>query len=440
MPEYLRILHNQGMERHINTGKKHIPWESVEVPGLHKDGREIPLEISFGKFIDNEQHIFTGIIRDISERKKTESELALKDDAINMASEGIMITDARISDNPLIYVNHGFEQITGYTKEEVLGRSGVFLEGPDTDPKAAAEIYKIIHERRSGKVEILNYKKDGTPFWNLLSLTPLTNSQGAVTNYIAVQTDITSRKHSEEQVHKALEKEKELNEMKSHFITTASHEFRTPLSAIVSSSEILEYYNEKLTEDKRLSHLKKIQKAARTITDILEEILAYNKAEGGKFHFNPDQINITLFCQRIIENILQHNDCRISFKNISGTDIAFLDKELLRPTLDNILTNACKFSPPGSYVDCTVSRDSNSLVFTIEDQGIGIPDSDIERITEPFHRGINAGNIAGAGLGLAVVKRMVDIQNGTLEISSSIGHGTKITVTLPEENRKPERI
>ncbi|MES2766872.1 MAG: PAS domain S-box protein [Bacteroidota bacterium] len=433
MPEYLRALHNEGMEHHIHTGEKHIPWEAVAVPGLHKDGYEIPLEISFGKFVDNGNHIFTGIIRDVSERRRTEDELALRDNAIDMASEGMMITDAQNPENPLIYVNHGFEQITGYSKEEVLGKNGKFLEGPETSPEAVAEIYRIIAEQRAGKVEILNYRKDGTTFWNLLSLTPLVNSQGIVTNYIAVQTDITERKRTEEQIKIAFEKEKELSEMKSHFITTASHEFRTPLSAIISSAEILEYYSEKLSEDKRLLHLKKIQTAAKMITNILEEILAYNKADSGKYICQPTEINVTELCKSIIEDTLQNSTQHtISFKNLTDTDVAVLDGDMLRLLLDNLLSNAVKFSKTESTTHLTVLKENNKYVFTVEDEGIGIPPSDIERITEPFHRGTNAGNIQGTGLGLAIVKRMIDLHKGSLEIVSVVGEGTKVIVTLPE--------
>lgn len=435
MPEYLRSLHAEGMNRHIQTGIRHIPWNAVEVPGLHKDGREIPLEISFGKFIDNGHHIFTGIIRDVSERKRAESELALRENAIDMASEGIMITDARFPDNPLVYVNRGFEQITGYTKEEVIGRSGIFLEGPDTDLDTAAGIYEIIRSRQAGKVEILNYKKDGTPFWNLLSLTPLLNAEGVVTNYIAVQTDITERKRQEEQVRKAFEKEKELGEMKSHFITTASHEFRTPLSAIISSAEILEYYSEKLSRERQLMHLKKIQGAAKNITDILQEILAYNKAETGKFIWKPRDVNFTVVCQEIIDDIsLQYeNKCTVIFKNSAGTDTAILDYDLFKITIEAIISNAVKFSHASGTIRLNIVLKENALVCTIEDDGIGIPAQDIELITEPFHRGTNAGNIPGAGLGLALVKRVIGIQHATLHIMSEPGRGTQVTLTFPQK-------
>jgi PAS domain S-box-containing protein len=260
------------------------------------------------------------------------------------------------------------------------------------------------------------------------------------------------RKQAEGEIHKALAKEKELRELKSRFVSMTSHEFRTPLTTIQSSAELLERYSHRWGEEKKLTHLHRIQLSVKHMTKLLDDILILGKVEAGKLEFNPVPIDLATFCRNLVEE-LQLNDTNqhiIHFtispgrrgdgensppeSLIPSPAQAQMDEKLLRQILENLLSNAIKYSPPGSTVEFTLSYLAEQVVFQICDRGIGIPNEDLHRLFETFHRATNVGTISGTGLGLAIVKRCVDIHQGQIAVESIIGVGTTFTVTLPLHN------
>lgn len=294
------------------------------------------------------------------------------------------------------------------------------------------------------------------------------------------------RKQAEGEIRKALEKEKELTELKSRFISMTSHEFRTPLTTIQSSAELLENYSHRWTEEKKLSHLLRIQTSVEHMTTLLNDVLILGKAEAGKLEFNPAPLDLENFCRNLVEE-LQLNDTdqhTIRFqvgnrewgvgsgeggqretddvlrKRSGSTHLSYckfasastpleeqtgvhsllpgqlpcMDEKLLRQILENLLNNAIKYSPASSTVEFILSGFSNQVVFQICDRGIGIPMEDQKLLFETFHRASNVGTIAGTGLGLAIVKRCVDIHQGQIVMESEVGVGTTFTVTLPIYN------
>lgn len=260
------------------------------------------------------------------------------------------------------------------------------------------------------------------------------------------------RKQAEGEIRKALEKEKELTELKSRFISMTSHEFRTPLTTIQSSAELLEHYSQKWTQEKKLTHLHRIQTSVKHMTKLLNDVLIIGKAEAGKLKLAPAPLELEKFCRDLVEE-LQLNDTdqhAIAFTcdgkpetgdgRQAGLDnaplssqfpIPCMDEKLLRQILENLLSNAIKYSPKGGTVDFTLSYFSDRAIFKIRDRGIGIPAEDQQRLFETFHRAANVGTIAGTGLGLAIVKKCVDIHRGQVAVESEIGLGTTFTVTLP---------
>ncbi|HEY9727359.1 MAG TPA: ATP-binding protein [Chroococcales cyanobacterium] len=268
------------------------------------------------------------------------------------------------------------------------------------------------------------------------------------------------RKQAEGEIRKALAKEKELRELKSRFVSMTSHEFRTPLTTIQSSAELLERYSHKWGEEKKLTHLHRIQLSVKHMTKLLDDILILGKVEAGKLEFNPVPIDLATFCRNLVEE-LQLNDTnqhiihfaisqgrrgdgktgRVGDREnspshplISSPAQAQMDEKLLRQILENLLSNAIKYSPPGSTVEFTLSYLAEQVVFQICDRGIGIPSEDLHQLFETFHRATNVGTISGTGLGLAIVKRCVDIHQGQIAVESKIGVGTTFTVTLPLYN------
>ena len=263
------------------------------------------------------------------------------------------------------------------------------------------------------------------------------------------------RKQAEGEIRKALEKEKELTELKSRFISMTSHEFRTPLTTIQSSAELLERYSQKWTPERKLTHLHRIQTSVKHMTKLLNDVLIIGKAEAGKLKLTPAPLELEKFCGDLVEE-LQLNDtnqhaiaftcgCALETGDLgqpgqggignaplsSKFPILCMDEKLLRQILENLLSNAIKYSPTGSTVDFTLSCFSDRAIFQIRDRGIGIPAEDQQRLFETFHRAANVGTIAGTGLGLAIVKKCVDIHQGQVVVESEIGVGTTFTVTLP---------
>jgi signal transduction histidine kinase/pSer/pThr/pTyr-binding forkhead associated (FHA) protein len=247
-----------------------------------------------------------------------------------------------------------------------------------------------------------------------------------------LQAEITERQKAEEEVRNALEREKELNELKSRFVSVASHEFRTPLATILSSAQLIECYSHKWGEEKKVAHLQRIQTAVRHMTDLLNDVLLINKAEVGKLEFNPTPISINCFCQEIIEDIqLATHNHTVIFQDNSQCQIINADQKLLRHILTNLLSNAIKYSPDKENVYFDLDNTDGDVIFKVKDEGIGIPQMEQSGIFNSFNRASNVGTISGTGLGLSIVKRSVDLHDGHIELNSEVGLGTTFTITLP---------
>ncbi len=248
-----------------------------------------------------------------------------------------------------------------------------------------------------------------------------------------LQTEITERRRLEEELRNALMKEKELSDLKSNIISVVSHEYRTPLATILSSTELLENYSHKWDQEKRQRHFKRIENSVHHLTQLVNDVLIISKAEAGKLDFNPVPLELVEFCYQLVEELqltasTQHN---ISFLCQTASIKACLDEKLLRQFLTNLLSNAIKYSPNGGDVQLELECKADVAIFRIRDQGIGIPLKDQNQLFEAFHRSSNVGTISGTGLGLAIVKKCIDIHNGQIAVESEVGTGTTFIITIP---------
>jgi signal transduction histidine kinase len=248
-----------------------------------------------------------------------------------------------------------------------------------------------------------------------------------------LQSEITERQRLEEELRNALMKEKELSDLKSNIISVVSHEYRTPLATILSSTELLENYSHKWDQEKRQRHFKRIENSVHHLTQLVNDVLIISKAEAGKLDFNPVPLELVEFCYQLVEELqltasTQHN---ISFLCQTSSIKACLDEKLLRQFLTNLLSNAIKYSPHGGNVQLELECKQDVTIFRIRDQGIGIPLKDQDQLFEAFHRSSNVGTISGTGLGLAIVKKCVDIHNGQIAVESEVGTGTTFIITIP---------
>lgn len=235
------------------------------------------------------------------------------------------------------------------------------------------------------------------------------------------------------QLNRELEQTQSLSDLRFRFFSMASHELRTPLSTILLSSESLQVHQEQLTEAQKQSNLQRIHLTAKRMSQQLADLLMLTRAEVGKLDFNPELLDLERFCQQVIEEMQLGIKQPIRFKGTEQETKAFLDKNLLRSLLTNLLSNAAKYSSPDSPIEVTLSCDAATAILKIRDCGVGIPIPEQPQICDPFYRASNVGDISGTGLGLAVVKTCVERHQGHWEIESQVGKGTTVTVRLPLE-------
>ena len=243
-----------------------------------------------------------------------------------------------------------------------------------------------------------------------------------------------ARSKAENEVRKALEKERELSELKSRFVSLVSHEFRTPLSTILFSACLLEDYGYNWSEERKKVHLNRIKAGVERMNQLLEEILFIGKSDAGKLEFKPVPLDVEKFCREITEEYRETFGNQHHLQFISDRwqlTTACMDEKLLGHILSNLLSNAIKYSPAGCPIEFELSCQDDRACFRIQDRGIGIPSADRQHLFEMFHRATNVGTIPGTGLGLAIVKRSVDLHGGQIAVESQEGVGTTFRVALP---------
>lgn len=249
----------------------------------------------------------------------------------------------------------------------------------------------------------------------------------------AVVNDISERKRAEAEMWRALERERELSQLKSDFVSMVSHEFRTPLGIILSSAQILSDYLEQLPAAERREHLEAIVTNSKHMASLMEEVLVLSRVESGKLACDPAPLDLRTFCARLVEEVHSATGriCPIGLTVGADCAAARADERLLRHVLTNLLSNAVKFSSPGTPVDFRVVREGKAAVWSVRDRGIGIPEADLPRLFSAFHRGRNVGQVSGSGLGLVIVKRCVELHGGNLRVESKVGEGTTVTARVP---------
>jgi signal transduction histidine kinase len=232
---------------------------------------------------------------------------------------------------------------------------------------------------------------------------------------------------------RVLAREKELSALKSSFVSMVSHEFRTPLGIILSSSEILQDYLEQLDPAERERHLRSIARNTRRMSELMEEVLVLGRLDAGKMDFHPAELDLRALCVRLVDEVHSaiERACPIRLDAGSIPALAHGDERLLRHIFLNLLTNAVKYSEAGQLVDFVLQRDGGQVVCVVRDRGIGIPEADLAGLFNAFHRGHNVGQRPGTGLGLVIVKRCVELHGGEIVVKSRAGEGTTMTVRLP---------
>lgn len=277
-------------------------------------------------------------------------------------------------------------------------------------------------------------RHDGSLFWASISGRAVNRhdvSRGTVWSV----ADITHRRMAEDDIRASLARQQELNQLKTRFVSMASHEFRTPLATILSSADLLQAYHDRLPPDERAATLTAIESAVKRMTRMLDDVLVIGKGDVITNGCNPQPMHLHRWCERLIREVSEATSVaqgtRPVIRLAAPDDECRLDDTLLHHMVGNLLSNAIKYSPEGGEVWLRVHLASDCVRFEVSDQGIGIQPQDMKRLFETFYRASNVGQIAGTGLGLAIVKRAVDQHGGTIAVQSEPGHGTRFTITLP---------
>lgn len=486
MPEPYHTKHDSYIQNYHSTGERKIIGIGREVKGRRKNGSIFPFFLSVSEVKLEERIIYTGVIHDISDLKRAEKAVLDSqrqlDAIINNAVDGIITINER---GIMQIVNPAAAQLFGYKPEELIGQNvGIITPSPHkTQHDSYINKYIATGERKIIGIgrEVIGQRKDGSMFPCLLSVSEINmgnrrlfagmihdlteqkaheedikrlNSElekrveerteklvEVINKHLAtneaLKKEIQERKaveaalqKSQSEVRNALEKERELNELKSRFVSMASHEFRTPLSTILTSASLIGRYNDAGTEDKRAKHVSRIKSAVGNLTGILNDFLSLSKLEEGKFENQPETFDLEELVLKTIDEIklITKPNQTIIYQH-EGSNEVTLDRKFSRNICINLLSNAIKYSEKDIFINTSITPKRIQIV--VKDQGIGIPKEEQEYLFTRFFRAKNATNIQGTGLGLNIVRKYLELMNGSITFESELQVGTTFTITFP---------
>lgn len=418
-----------------------IGGETAEINLLtHGTGELVGVEMRVVEIDWVDGRAYLASLRDISERRQAQADIALRNRLIEASGSGIFITSVEDDARPMIYANPAMTAITGFGTSDLLAMDCRFLWQCNPDDAQNQALDRALLDGSPASAAIECERANGASYWAEVHLTPI-RDQGnrQLTHFIGVLHDITDRMYLDaerierERISVALEKERELRALKDRFLTMMSHELRTPLALIRLAHDMLRQYGDKASEEERLQYLDSIRTQVEHLTDILGDVMTVSRGDSGEAEFSPEIVDLITYCRDIVEQfqISYIKTHVIAFKCNRSVIKAPVDRKLLRRALTNLLSNAIKYSPDGSMVRFTLAALDGEAVITIQDQGIGITDEDMERLFEPFHRGRNVETVPGTGLGLTIVQQAVRAHGGTIAVESKVGKGTTFKLTLP---------
>jgi PAS domain S-box-containing protein len=406
-----------------------------EIPVQQYDGTRIWILLS-GKAV-SKSDLAQGtvwVIMDITRRKELEEQLqrsmSEREAILNNAVVGIVLSVKRRHE----WVNEKFAQMLGYPRQILIGQTSDYIH-PDQESweRFGVEARAALIEKGSYDCEMQLKRRNGELFWVQMGgscIRPNDPDSGVIWTFL----DITLRKRSEAEMREALEQQRALNELRSRFVAMTSHEFRTPLAAILSAEEVLRHYGERLAPEERLETLDGIANGVQRMSRMLDRVLLLGRADAQMLDFKPAEVDLPRLMGQLVEDArAQHPEATAQVMADWGPGVGRgrYDEKLLRHIFGNLLSNAIKYSPQGGEVKFRAALEDGATVLTVSDQGIGIPAEEIGHLFESFHRASNVGDIQGTGLGLAIVKNAVEVHGGTIAVESRVGEGTTFTVRLP---------
>lgn len=487
IPPRYKERHVKHRERYSSDPHSRPMGLGMELSGLKKDGSEFPVEVSLGHYTIGEKKFALAFINDITQRKETEQaiqQLNLHlEERVKEGSQSLALTVEQLTaqiketerkdielqrvntflnniwnhagaiiivcnENGLVqFLNPAAEQALGYTAGEIVNKHtlDIFHLPDELTEKAETlskeldrkinpgfDVFKTLTDLNKGKDQEWHYvTKGGDTFFVSLDITPLKDNSNNISSYLSIAIDISEKKEAEAELRTALEKEKELNELKSRFVSMASHEFRTPLSAVLSSAYLLSRYTSAEEQTQRDKHIQRIVSSVSSLTEILNDFLSVGKIEEGDIQAHCTDYDIQKQMAEVMHDTqhLLKKSQQIVYSH-SGDNMVNSDPSMIRHIVINLLSNAIKFSPDDMQIELKTENNDEQFVLSVKDRGLGIPKDDQAKLFKRFFRSSNVTNIQGTGLGLHIVNKYSELLNGTIECISEEGKGTQFIITF----------
>lgn len=445
LPNEFKKSHVANREGYAKKPERKQMGAGRDLFGLKKNGEKFPIEISLNHMTIEEEFYVMALLTDITTRKNQEiaihdlnAELELKvDERTKKLKENQVLFSliAKNFPNGIICVLNRELKFT-FAEGEELTKSGVkskfLLEKSYLDSfnnENRKEVEEKLAKAFTGELVSFEINKRSSVYQ--AHVVPLIfENESEVSQILIVENNVTKIKNIEEKMKQSLQKEKELGELKSQFVSMASHEFRTPLSTILSSISLIEKYDQLGNTEKKKSHFEKVKKNIRNLTSMLNDTLTISRIEENMISVSPEVLNIhELLAEVVAETDGLKGEHREIIINFAGKEFVKLDKKIMKVVLANVLSNALKYSDKDVVVEVVVI--SNEMSISIADKGIGIPVVAQAKLFDRFYRAENAANIQGTGLGLNIVKSYISLLEGKLSLKSIENVGTTIFMKIP---------
>ena len=449
-PEILEIENFKSFLSFVHSDAR--PQFETQFMNALKDGSRINIDFKLenkpgkpdkwmaivGEILVSQEHNLTyvaGTIQDITLRKNIESQIEQLSLVARLTNNGILITNEK---NIITWANESMTRISGYSVKEMIGRPPSMFQSQKTNPEVKAYIRSQLQAGKNVRVEIENLSRDGQDYWIELHIEPILDPYKNIKGFLAIQIDITQRKIQEQELRKTLEKQQELNQMRSRFLTMTSHEFRTPLTSIQATAEVIEI----LLDGDKLQDIPKFKRYLGRITGeisrlktLMDNVISIERFEAGRIPFNPVETDLPLLISKTLEDrILLPNDPRQIKIEIHGISRKVkLDPNLIAQAITNLATNALKYSPGKSEPVLTLSWHRDNFSIEMSDKGIGIPISEQPNLFQSFFRASNVENFQGTGIGLVIVRQFTELHGGNISLQSVVDQGTCIKLEFDDE-------
>ena len=467
MPEPDHSRHDTYVSDYLRTRKPKIIGIGREVVGKKKDGSVFPFRLAVSEVILDDQTIFTGFIHDLTKERKAQDELkTYVDNLEHIVQERTQLLEASKSQLEQEIVQKGLTEAALLESQKlyetiaknfpngtisVLDKdlNFLFIEGQGlrdfgfgTKELIGKNYLNVIQKEMrdivNQKLQVVfndipsTFEMEYNSFTFRVRAVPLFNNAGKTDRILLVESNITQQKNAEKEIFNSLQKEKELNEMKSKFVSMASHEFRTPLSTILSSASLINKYIEVDQIEKIKRHTDRIQNNVKNLTMILNDFLSLEKLENNNILSEIEPFDIIECASEVKEDmqLLKKENQTITLTHrLSSTDVK-TDRFIIQNILTNLLSNAIKYSGNEGHISIDILQEDKDITIKVTDNGIGISKEDQQQLFQRFFRASNSGNVQGTGLGLHIFKRYVDLLGGTLFFESELGKGSTFGFTL----------